>query len=390
MQTSLATADTNLKTWDIFCRVVDNYGDIGVCWRLARQLADEHQLSVRLWVDEIAALKQIWPETKLTSTQMLAKVQVCIWQEDFHTEQVAEVVIEAFACHLPENYIAQMKQAAKAPCWINLEYLSAESWVEGCHQLTSMHPQNGLKKTFFFPGFNQQTGGLLRESNLLAQRDKLLLKEARSVFLTQLGVSENLDNALIISLFSYENQAIASLITTWSQALNPIICLVPASKALASVNAALNLNFVSGGHHTIGSLQLKVIPFLNQMDYDRLLWACDINFVRGEDSFVRAQWAARPFVWHIYPQDEAAHLIKLNAFLDKYTHTMEPALAAAINQLWNCWNWGENCSDPWNQLMEQLQNWRQYNQHWHKHLSAMPDLATNLVCFAQKKPVEIR
>jgi hypothetical protein len=21
--------------WDIFCRVIDNFGDIGVCWRLA-------------------------------------------------------------------------------------------------------------------------------------------------------------------------------------------------------------------------------------------------------------------------------------------------------------------------------------------------------------------
>ena len=25
-------------TWDIFCSVVDNFGDIGVTWRLARQL----------------------------------------------------------------------------------------------------------------------------------------------------------------------------------------------------------------------------------------------------------------------------------------------------------------------------------------------------------------
>ena len=25
--------------WDMFCRVIDNYGDIGVCWRLAADLA---------------------------------------------------------------------------------------------------------------------------------------------------------------------------------------------------------------------------------------------------------------------------------------------------------------------------------------------------------------
>jgi uncharacterized repeat protein (TIGR03837 family) len=373
-----------MKTWDIFCRVIDNYGDIGVCWRLARQLANEHQLNVRLWVDEITALKQIWPATKLTPAQILAGVQVCIWQDDFDTDKVAEVVIEAFACHLPETYIAQMKQAITTPCWINLEYLSAESWVEGCHELASMHPQNGLKKTFFFPGFNEKTGGLLRESDLLAQRDRFVFADEKTIFLTQLGVVENLENAVLISLFSYENQAITSLLITWSQASHPIICLVPAGKILTSINVALNLNLAGGDNHIFGSLRLKVIPFLNQTNYDRLLWVCDINFVRGEDSLVRAQWAAKPFVWHIYPQDEAAHLIKLNAFLDKYTDTMEPALALAIRQLWKSWNLDENCSSTWNQLMEQLQNWRQHNQNWSKRLSATPDLAANLVCFTQK------
>jgi hypothetical protein len=48
-----------MKSWDIFCRVIDNYGDIGVCWRLARQLANEYPYQIRLWVDELAALKMI-------------------------------------------------------------------------------------------------------------------------------------------------------------------------------------------------------------------------------------------------------------------------------------------------------------------------------------------
>lgn len=378
-----------MKTWDIFCRVIDNYGDIGVCWRLARQLANEHKRSVRLWVDEIAALKQIWPATTLAPTQMLANVQVCIWQDDFQMDVVAEVVIEAFACHLPEAYITQMKQVPVAPCWFNLEYLSAESWVEGCHKLTSIHPQNGLKKTFFFPGFNAQTGGLLRESDLLKQRDKLVLTDEKCTFLTQLGLTHYSEKTLLISLFSYENPAIAGLITTWSQAPNPIICLVPTGKTLTSINTALNLNLVTGDRYTFGSLQLNVIPFLSQTDYDRLLWVCDINFVRGEDSFVRAQWAAKPFVWHIYPQDDDAHLIKLNAFLDKYTDAMEPALLAVTRQLWNSWNTGENCSNTWDQLMAQYNSCREHNHEWSKRLSSMPDLAANLVCFAQKKPVEI-
>ncbi|MBY0444112.1 MAG: elongation factor P maturation arginine rhamnosyltransferase EarP, partial [Burkholderiales bacterium] len=41
----------NTVRWDIFCRVIDNYGDIGVCWRLARQLSFEHGFAVRLMVD---------------------------------------------------------------------------------------------------------------------------------------------------------------------------------------------------------------------------------------------------------------------------------------------------------------------------------------------------
>ena len=55
---------------------------------------------------------------------------------------------------------------------------------------------------------------------------------------------------------------------------------------------------------------------LTQHDFDHLLWACDLNFVRGEDSLVRALWAGQPFVWQIYPQHDDAHHAKLEAFLD--------------------------------------------------------------------------
>ena len=43
------------RTWDIFCSVVDNFGDIGVCWRLARRLSAGLGQQVRLWVDDLAA-----------------------------------------------------------------------------------------------------------------------------------------------------------------------------------------------------------------------------------------------------------------------------------------------------------------------------------------------
>lgn len=374
-----------MKTWDIFCRVIDNYGDIGVCWRLARQLAEEHNLDVRLWVDEIAVLKHIWPETLLITNQTLAGVNVCIWPENFQTDYMADVVIEAFACHLPDVYITQMKLAAVAPCWLNLEYLSAEPWVEGCHKLNSIHPQHGLIKTFFFPGFTDATGGLLREQGLLVQRDNFALQNKKHIFLAKFEVDYKPNNALIISLFSYENLAIASLLTAWEQSPCPIICLVQEGKLLTSINTALNLQLALGDHYVQDSLQIYVIPFLTQTDYDQLLWACDINFVRGEDSFVRAQWAGKPFVWHIYPQEEDAHLIKLSAFLDKYLKDVEPTEGTIIRQLWMDWNTGKDCTQAWRKTLEQHQNWVKHSNEWCENLSSRLDLTTNLLHFCQKK-----
>ena len=47
-------------TWDIFCNVVDNFGDIGVCWRLACNLASRGK-RVRLWVDDVSPLAWMAP-----------------------------------------------------------------------------------------------------------------------------------------------------------------------------------------------------------------------------------------------------------------------------------------------------------------------------------------
>ncbi|RYZ83269.1 MAG: DUF2331 family protein, partial [Moraxellaceae bacterium] len=201
-----------IKTWDIFCRVIDNFGDIGVCWRLARQLAREYPFEVRLWVDEIVALKHIWPSVCDSHRQYVEQVDIRVWKHDFEDVEPANVVIEAFACELPATYLAAMRGQPVFPHWFNLEYLSAEDWVEGCHGLFSMHPQLGLKKAFFFPGFTTKTGGLIKERTLLADRDNFLAgSDNCSQFLRELGISKS-ENELIVSLFGYENTAIASLL----------------------------------------------------------------------------------------------------------------------------------------------------------------------------------
>lgn len=373
-----------MQTWDIFCRVVDNYGDIGICWRLARQLANEQSCQVRLWVDEVDALRQIWPGVSSAAQQRLEGIEICLWPEEFDpSAKPADVVVEAFACELPDSYLIAMKQAKCPPHWFNLEYLSAEDWVEGCHALPSIHPQLGLKKIFFFPGFTAKTGGLLCEKGLFDARDQFRAQGGREQFLSQFGIAPATDE-LLVSLFGYENESVASLIYTWAESAQPILCLVPQGRILTNIEDCLSQTLLVGDQINLGGLRLCVIPFMSQLDYDRLLWSCDINLVRGEDSFVRAQWAAKPFIWHIYPQEDGVHMDKLEAFLKRYLIHAEPALQASISYLWTQWNTQNDCSAPWIDCLAKREEWEKLAEDWSKSLNSLGDLASNMVHFCQK------
>ncbi len=347
---------------DIFCVVVDNYGDAGVCWRLARQLADEHGWRVRLWIDDPAPLRQLAPD------HAAGPVEVRLWPDSWPrpwpVAETADVVIEAFACHLPPDYVEAMAARARAPVWLNLEYLSAEAWVAGCHGLQSPHPRLPLVKHFFFPGFGEATGGLLRERNYDARRKAF----DESAFRAEFGIPPRTAGELTISLFSYENPALPELMrawTAWATPERPIRLLRTGGAATAT-----------NGSPT-GSFSMHCLPFLPQSRYDELLWAGDLNFVRGEDSFVRAQWAARPFVWQIYPQAENAHLAKLDAFL-----SIHPA-GAQLSTFWQAWN-GQGTLD-WPEFAAGLPGLKTPMQQWATTLAARPDLAEKLVQFCLER-----
>ncbi len=310
--------------WDIFCRVIDNYGDIGICWRLARQLVAEHGRHVRLWVDDLASLRPICPTINPSfAMQSVQGVEIRRWSTEISVGHSADVVIEAFACELPESYLKTMVEAATKPCWINLEYLTSESWAEACHGMASPHPTLPLTKYFFFPGFAANTGGLLREVSLLPERDR---------YQGNLPTHDHLE----ISLFCYDTAPVGALLEALSQMAQPSIVHVPPGKPLAAV-----MQYLPGsGPWRCGNAVIQPVPFMPLDDYDHLLWRSDINFVRGEDSFVRAQWAAKPFVWQIYKQDEDAHLVKLLAFLDRYCAAMDDAQAEAVRDMFSAWNGG--------------------------------------------------
>lgn len=391
-------------TCDIFCTVVDNYGDIGVCWRLARQLANEHGAAVRLWVDDLKSLQRLCPKVDAALDEQHCRgVEVLRWHQTHgrgvpHAfphpqsassqalarwgEKVAELVIEAFACELPERYVAAMAAQEHKPVWINLEYLSAENWVEGCHKLPSPHPRLPLIKYFFFPGFTPQTGGLLLERDLIARRSAFQHDpRAIAAFWQGLGVPQPQADELRVSLFSYENPALPELLHAWEEGAHYLTCLLPEGRALPQVAAYFGQEHGRAGDvWQRGKLCVQVLPFVEQERYDELLWACDINFVRGEDSFVRAQWSGKPFIWQAYPQHDGVHMQKLRAFIVRYCAGLPPDAAQALQGLWEAWNGENGLPAGWNDFAVRQSMLLQHAQVWAQVLSGN-SLVLNLLDF---------
>ncbi|WLH47959.1 elongation factor P maturation arginine rhamnosyltransferase EarP [Pseudomonas beijingensis] len=368
--------------WDIFCTVVDNYGDIGVTWRLARQLVAEHPCAVRLWVDDLRAFERLCPQIDITlSEQWQQGVQVCHWPADWPSTEAAEVVIAAFACQLPSAYMEAMAERQTTPLWMNLDYLSAEDWVIGCHGLPSVKYKH-VQKYFFFPGFREGTGGLLREAGLLERRRQFQQDaEAQRRFLQGLGV-ERAPETCLISLFAYENEGLASWFDAMATDAQAFHVLVPEGRVLGDVERWLGgEDLKAGALHRRGALTVQVLPFVRQDQYDQLLWCCDFNAVRGEDSFVRAQWAGRPMLWHIYQQEEDVHLEKLEAFLRLYTQGLSETAEKAISGLWRAWNAGQDMAEHWKATRQEQQELAEHAQAWCLEQASRPDLAAALVKF---------
>lgn len=362
------------NTVDIYCQVIDNYGDAGVCWRLARSLA-RCGLAVTLWIDDLARLAALRPSLQTQQTvQRLDGFTVRAWDENIGAHQPADLVIEAFGCRMPEAHliamahITQTAQTSPAPVWINLEYLSAESWVDDHHGLPSPHPLLPLTRHFFFPGFGPQSGGLIREPELLADREAFDAT-ARAAFLKRIGIALKPDEKLI-SVFCYPSAPLAEILTALRDG-PPVLCVFPGGRT-----------DVQGLQQ--GALRNLALPFLGPDDYDRLLWSSDLNFVRGEDSAVRAQWAGQPFIWQLYEQAEGTHHIKREAFFSQYAAHLEDNLAARIRECWARWNGEMTLPADWQAIMNDLPAWSVHARAWATALGNQSDLASRLLGFARK------
>jgi uncharacterized repeat protein (TIGR03837 family) len=362
-------AMTQKLHWDIFCRVIDNFGDIGVCWRLAAALAARGQ-QVRLWVDDASALAWMAPSG-------CAGVEVMAWQPDQPMRQDAppgDVVIEAFGCEIDHTWIATKNVASRADSmpanslkgfknttWINLEYLSAESYVARSHGLRSpvlSGAAQGMNKWFFYPGFTQSTGGLIREP------------EAISDALIEANAEQR------ISLFCYEPPALADLLQQLADAQQRSALQVLPGRGQAALKAVFeDKNSHYPAWNLRGMLSIHEHAYMPQAHYDALLRRCDLNFVRGEDSLVRALWAGRAFVWQIYPQSGGAHAAKLEVFLDWLRAPPD------LREFHRVWNGLSSAVLP----AMRLQEWAACVQAAQARLFAQPDLVTQLLDFVEEK-----
>jgi uncharacterized repeat protein (TIGR03837 family) len=369
--------------WDIFCKVIDNHGDLGVCWRLCCQLATRGQC-VRLWVDDGSALRWMAPEG-------CEGVTVIDWSDPTAVKAAAagtqpDVLIEAFGCDPAPELIARFANSHDVTAsprgqrpWINLEYLSAEPYVERLHGLPSpvfCGTGAGLTKRFFYPGFTAGTGGLLRESDLMVERAQF----DRAAWLVELQIEWHGER--LVSLFCYEPPALAALLNQLATATEPTRLLVTAGRASQAVQECLS----SGAGYdavprtisqVVGALSVCYLPQLTQLDFDKLLWACDLNLVRGEDSLVRALWAGAPLLWQIYPQDDDAHHVKLGAWLDWL------GAPPSLRTFHRAWNGFDGVDFGGVELLpleaETLAEWRVTIRAARARLLAQQDLVTQLV-----------
>ena len=371
------------ERWLLFCRVVDNYGDVGIAWRLARQLARVPRRSVGLVVDGLASLARIEPRIDADAPrQAVDGIDVIAWPAfEPHATDAAAVVVEMLGCGLPAACLEAMRGTdAGGPVWIDFEHLSAESWVDGCHGLPSPHPRLPLVKHFFYPGFGPATGGLWLEADLAARRRVFVDDEAAVAALwSRLGVPTRSLDELRVSLFAYPTAPVDALLHAMRRDRDRRWTVLVPEGVATSVLA----NFVAAGSD---GPAIHPIPFTDQDDYDRLLWACDVNFVRGEDSFVRAQAAARPMVWQIYRQSDNAHLVKLAAFADRYEADLDATSRAAHRGWWNAWNEDPTGIDAaFEGWVEALPALRTHASRWAERLADDEPLVGRLIAFVEAR-----
>ena len=338
---------------DIFCQVIDNYGDVGVAYRLAREFKRVYpNKKLRFVINQIEELNLI---------RKSENIEVILYKDISKIENSADLIIESFGCEIPKEYMDKALKNSKLI--INLEYFSAEKWVDDFHLQESFLGGN-LKKYFFIPGLSEKSGGILLDNEFLERKKKV--EANKEYYLEKFEIKEKYD--LIGSVFSYEKN-FDSLIEELKKLGKKIILLVLSEKTQKNF-----IKYFDNGNN-YDKIKFVKLPFFTYDKYEELLALCDFNLVRGEDSFVRALLLGKPFLWHIYPQDENTHIEKLESFLEKYCSNNKELKQTFINYNIN--------KDDFSYFFKNFKEIEKYNKNYANYLIKNCDLMEKLINFIE-------
>jgi uncharacterized repeat protein (TIGR03837 family) len=314
-----------LKTLDIFCEIIDNYGDIGVVYRTAKELQKIFPESkIRVFLNRLDEFKKINSQVIDLPSQNIDGIEYITFdylRDNANELLTAQVIIEAFGCQIPEEYMEIAYDNSEL--LINLEYLSAEDWIEDFHLQSSPLGKGKLKKVFFMPGFTEKSGGVIADSNYL-ERIQRVLENKELYEKKYLSDIEDRENKIVGTLFSYEKN-FTPLLEDLKKLDKDVVILAMGEKTQDSLRKILKNFSIEDFRNSLkyGKIEIRFLNFLNQEEYEELINIVDFNFVRGEDSFIRAVLTGKPYMWHIYCQEEYAHMDKIEGFLDKYRRVIE-------------------------------------------------------------------
>lgn len=330
----------NFPHLDVFCQIVDNYGDAGFSYRFARTYKRRHpQAIVRLFADKPSALDQL----------RINADGIEIYPFTYNPEKLAALVVETFGCQLPENYADRIKK--ESHLWINIEYLSAENWTANCHGKESPQGIPGLKKFFYMPGFTPGTGGILTDLQAPA-------------------VPQNTNN---VSIFTYE------------QDFSGLLDALPPSQLLVFDKYSQNILSLQKNNYPQHKFSME--KMVDQDSYDNILTTSKLNLVRGEESLIRAILAGKPFLWQAYKQEHNYQLVKTAAFLEIFKpYFTDPAIFSVYAKLTQAWN-GDFTAfavDNWRFFLENLPAVESYTQAFGKYLRQSCDLGRSFDQFIKQ------
>ena len=338
---------------DIFCQVIDNYGDVGVAYRLAREFKRVYpNKKLRFVINQIEELNLI---------RKSENIEVILYKDISKIENSADLIIESFGCEIPKEYMDKALKNVKLI--INLEYFSAEKWVDDFHLQESFLGGN-LKKYFFIPGLSEKSGGILLDNEFLERKKKV--EANKEYYLEKFEIKEKYD--LIGSIFSYEKN-FDSLIEELKKLDKKIILLILSEKTQKNF-----IKYFDNGNN-YDKIKFVKLPFFTYDKYEELLALCDFNLVRGEDSFVRALLLGKPFLWHIYPQGENTHIKKLESFLEKYCSNNKELKQTFIN-----YNINKN---DFSYFFKNFKEIEKYNKNYANYLIKNCNLMEKLINFIE-------